>query len=84
MYGKCKHSASLNSVLSYASQLSEAKLYFLIVLILHSLVYHKWWAMGRRLPPVLSHIPHPQLSTFTREEVADGCWMVLGYCFICI
>ena len=33
---RCKHSGLLKSALSYASQLSEAKSYFLIVLILDS------------------------------------------------
>ena len=68
--GICKHLGSLNSFLSYTSQLSGAKSCFLIVHILNS----SFTIRGGKLSP--THPPthtHTSSSSALTGEVADGC-----------
>ena len=69
---------------SSASQLSEAKSYFLIVLILHSSVTISGGGCGRWLPPALSHIlptPAPQHLPGRKWLMAAG-WLVLFHLYL--
>ena len=76
---RCKHSGLLKSVLSHASRLSEAKSYFLIVLIPHSSFTISGGGCGRWLPPVLSHIPPPPTPQHLpgRKWLMAAGWLVL-------